>query len=225
MTKKLTGYKVKPTLTKQLKAGVDRVNDAFDAICRDWHKLGVELIKLEKELQNNPEGKGAVEKELRFSWVHAERIIAIHKFLDKLTARERLQYPIGTTGTMLVIARWDKKKLQSALKEKVRCPDTGREVPLIRSTTMREEVDSFSRRYENPGDNSNKTIPKNWVQHKLSINFSPNINADYLQDKLVGIGNLSDKEFKVDFDDISKILKKYKTPPKIKKKKKKLKKK
>ena len=225
MTKKLIPYKIQSTLTKTLKAGVDRVNEAFDAICRDWYKLGVELIKLENQLKKNPEGKGAVERELRFSWKHADRIISAHKFLDKLTARQRLQYPVAATGTMVVIARWDKKKLKSALEEKVPCPDTGREVPLIRSTTLREEVESFSRRYENPGGNSNKTIPKNWVQHKLSISFSPNINADYLQDKLVGIDNLSDKEFKVDFDDISKILKKYKPPPKIKTIKKKVKKK
>ena len=222
MSKKLVPYTLKPMVSKKLSNRIERVNSAYDKICKDWVSLGNELILLDEEMKkDNYSSIPSVEKELRFSWTHAKRLIEVFRFSKGLTKKELKRYPIHSVGSMSVISRMNKSHLKKALKEYVSIKDEdgiARKVPLIRPDTTRKEIEDF-RFEQNQKSVKNKKKKIDEVHQTLTITFDKDISSRRLNDKLNELDCITDKDFKVEVDigRFSKYLKQP-TPKRVKKK-------
>ena len=224
MSKKLVPYTLKPMVSKKLSNMIGRVNSVYDKLREDWIKLGNELILLDEEMKkDNYSSIPSVEKELRFSWTHAKRLIEVFRFLKGLTKKELKRYPIHIIGTMSVISRMNKSHLKKALKEYISIKDEDeivRKVPLIRPDTTRKEIEDFrfDQNLKGVGSTKKKTDE---VHQTLTITFDKNISSRRLNEKLNELECVTDKDFKIEVD-IGRFVKylKQTSPKRVKKKKK-----
>ena len=222
MSKKLVPYTLNPMVSKKLSNRIESVNSAYDTLSEDWIKLGNELILLDEEMKkNNYSSIPSVEKELRFSWTHAKRLIGVFRFSKDLTRKELKRYPINSVGSMVIISRMNKSHLKTALKEHVSIKDDDgivRKVPLIRPDTTRKEIEDF-RSEQNQKSVKNKKKKIDEVHQTLTITFDKDISSRRLNDKLNELDGITDKDFKVDVD-IGRFVKylKQPSPKRVKKK-------
>lgn len=224
MSKKLVPHTLKRMVSKKLSNMIGRVNSAYDKLREDWIKLGNELILLDEEMKkDNYSAVTSVEKELRFKWEHAKRLIEVFRFLKGLPKKELKRYPIHSVGSMSIISRMNKSHLKKALNKNISIKDEDgivRKVPLIRPETTRKEIEDFRFEQNQKGVGSTKKKTDE-VHQTLTITFDKNISSKRLHNKLNELGCVTDKDFKIEVD-INRFSKYLKPPTqkRVKKKKK-----